>query len=133
LFRQWRGQPRTRPPDILSSPQFKCGDLDAERSRHCLSMANSQILAETDRLGQSELDPQAFLVLPGLAAELVRLNVEVIVAVGTLGPLAAKRATSTIPIVMTAAGDPLASGLVATEWGSVVSLHGSNGDARMSS
>jgi putative ABC transport system substrate-binding protein len=50
--------------------------------------------------------------LPGLAAELVRLNVEVIVAIGTLGPLAAKRATSTIPIVMTAAGDPLGSGLV---------------------
>jgi putative ABC transport system substrate-binding protein len=52
--------------------------------------------------------------LPELAAELVRLNVELIVAVGTLGPLAAKRATSTIPIVMTAAGDPLASGLVAS-------------------
>jgi putative ABC transport system substrate-binding protein len=51
--------------------------------------------------------------LPELAAELVRLNVEVIVAVGTLGPLAAKRATSTIPIVMTAAGDPLGSGLIA--------------------
>jgi putative ABC transport system substrate-binding protein len=44
--------------------------------------------------------------LPELAAELVRLNVDVIVARGTLGPLAAKRATSTIPIVMTAAGDP---------------------------
>jgi len=41
--------------------------------------------------------------LPEFAAELVRLNVEVIVAVGTLGPLAAKRATSTIPIVMTTA------------------------------
>jgi putative ABC transport system substrate-binding protein len=50
--------------------------------------------------------------LPELAAELVRLNVDVIVALGTLGPLAAKRATSTIPIVMTASGDPLGSGLV---------------------
>ena len=49
-----------------------------------------------------------------LAAELVRLNVDVIVASGTLGPLAAKRATSTIPIVMTASGDPLGSGLVAS-------------------
>jgi putative ABC transport system substrate-binding protein len=52
--------------------------------------------------------------LPELAAELVRLNVDVIVAIGTLGPLAAKRATSTIPIVMTAAGDPLGTGLVAS-------------------
>jgi putative tryptophan/tyrosine transport system substrate-binding protein len=47
-----------------------------------------------------------------LAAELVRLNVDVIVAVGTLAPLAAKHATATIPIVMTSAGDPLGSGLV---------------------
>ena len=52
--------------------------------------------------------------LPELAAELVRLNVNVIVAMGTLAPLAAKRVTSTIPIVMTAAGDPLGSGLVAS-------------------
>jgi putative ABC transport system substrate-binding protein len=51
--------------------------------------------------------------LPVLAAELVRLNVDVIVGVGTLAPLAAMRATSTIPIVMTAAGDPVGSGLVA--------------------
>jgi putative ABC transport system substrate-binding protein len=49
-----------------------------------------------------------------LAAELVRLNVDVIVATGTLGPLAAKRATTKIPIVMTAAGDPLGTGLVAS-------------------
>ena len=50
--------------------------------------------------------------LPELAAELVRLNVDVIVATGTLGPLAAKRATTTIPIVMLSAGDPLGTGLV---------------------
>ena len=47
-------------------------------------------------------------------SELVRLNVDVIVAIGTPGPLAAKRATSAIPIVMAAAGDPLGSGLVAS-------------------
>jgi putative ABC transport system substrate-binding protein len=48
------------------------------------------------------------------AEELVHLNVDVIVAEGTLAPLAAKRATSSIPIVMTVAGDPLGSGLVAS-------------------
>jgi len=50
--------------------------------------------------------------LPELAAELVRLNVDVILAFGTLAPLAAKRASATIPIVLANAGDPLRSGLV---------------------
>jgi len=52
--------------------------------------------------------------LPELAAELLRLNVDVIVAGGTPAPLAAKRATATVPIVMAGAGDPLGSGLVAS-------------------
>jgi putative ABC transport system substrate-binding protein len=52
--------------------------------------------------------------LPELATELVHLNVDVILALGTLAPLTAKRATMTIPIVMANAGDPLGSGLVAS-------------------
>jgi putative tryptophan/tyrosine transport system substrate-binding protein len=52
--------------------------------------------------------------LPALVAELLRLDVDVIVAGGTPAPLAAKRATTTIPIVMSSAGDPLGTGLVAS-------------------
>jgi putative ABC transport system substrate-binding protein len=49
-----------------------------------------------------------------IAAEFVRLKVDVIIAAGAALVLAAKRATSTIPIVFTGAGDPVATGLVAS-------------------
>ena len=49
--------------------------------------------------------------LPALAQELIRLNVDVLVTHGAAGSLAAKGATSTIPIVVTAVGDMLALGL----------------------
>src|SRR5262250_2380549 len=49
---------------------------------------------------------------PELAAELVRLKVEVLVTHGAPGTLAAKGATTTIPIVMATAGDAVLSGLV---------------------
>ena len=52
--------------------------------------------------------------LPDLAAQLVRSNVDVIVTHGTPGSLAAKRATTTIPIVMANIGDPVATGVVAS-------------------
>ena len=52
--------------------------------------------------------------MPELAAELVRLKVDLIVVSGIGVALAAKKATNTIPIVMTRAGDPVALGLVAS-------------------
>jgi putative ABC transport system substrate-binding protein len=52
--------------------------------------------------------------LDALAAELVRLHPDAIVTVGTPATWAAKRATSTIPIVVSGAGDILGSGLVAS-------------------
>jgi len=51
--------------------------------------------------------------LPALAAELVALKVDVIVAGATLAARAAKQSTSTIPIVFVSAADPVASELVA--------------------
>ena len=50
--------------------------------------------------------------LPALAAELAALKVDVLVAITTLEALAAKQATSTIPIVFAAVADPVTSGLV---------------------
>lgn len=53
-------------------------------------------------------------LLEPLAEQLVRLKVELIVTFGTNATLAAKNATTTIPIVIKSAGDPARSGLVAT-------------------
>ncbi len=52
--------------------------------------------------------------LPDLAAELVRLNVDLILAVATPGAGAAKQATPTIPIVMVGVGDSVGLGYVAS-------------------
>jgi ABC-type uncharacterized transport system substrate-binding protein len=52
--------------------------------------------------------------LPELATDLVRLRVDLIVATGGGSSLAAKRATTTIPIVMTNTGDPVTLGLIAS-------------------
>ena len=52
--------------------------------------------------------------LPELAAELVRLKVDVIVTHGAPGTRAAKHATATIPVVMATCGDAVASGIIAS-------------------
>jgi putative tryptophan/tyrosine transport system substrate-binding protein len=60
-----------------------------------------------DAAGQSD-------VLAEKAAELVRLKPDIIIVWQTPAAIAAKQATSDIPIVMTHVGDPVASGLVAS-------------------
>src|SRR6266516_2798598 len=49
-----------------------------------------------------------------IAVELVRIKVDVIVTTGTPAALAAKQATSVIPVVITGVADPVGSGLVAS-------------------
>jgi putative tryptophan/tyrosine transport system substrate-binding protein len=69
--------------------------------------------------------------LPDLAAELVRLNVDVIVSSSTPSALAAKSVTSTIPIIMANAGDPVSAGIVgslARPGGNVTGLASLNSD-----
>jgi putative ABC transport system substrate-binding protein len=65
--------------------------------------------------------------LPDLAAELVRLKVDLIVTSGRNTPLAAKKTTTTLPIVMTSSPDPVSEGLVsslARPGGNVTGLSG---------
>jgi putative tryptophan/tyrosine transport system substrate-binding protein len=74
-----------------------------------LGYAEGQNLAIEFRFAEWQLDR-----LPELAAELVALKVDVIVAGATPAARAAKQATSTIPIVAVAMGDPVADELVAS-------------------
>src|SRR5262249_25647364 len=101
---------------------FRIGYLDASTASGSMVLLDV-FRQELDKLGWiegknitieyrfAEQKPER---IPELAAELVRLKVDLIVVAG-LGPaLAAKRATTNIPIVMASAGDPVAAGLVAS-------------------
>ena len=70
-----------------------------------LGYVEGQSVAFEFRWAQGKLDQ-----LPELAAELVRLQVDVIVTLAPQATLAAKHATQTTPIVFVAMGDPVASG-----------------------
>ncbi len=74
-----------------------------------LGYVNSQNIVIEYRWAEGKLDR-----LPDLATELVRLKVDIIVAVQTQATVAAKNATGTIPIVMVAVTDPVGHGLIAS-------------------
>ena len=57
---------------------------------------------------------ESFEQNPSVAAELIRTNVDVLVAWASPAVIAARRATSTVPIVMMSVGDPLGFGFVAS-------------------
>ena len=90
------------------SPQQNAKVVEAFRRRLAeLGYIEGQSIFFEQRWAEGQQDR-----LPRLAAELVKLRVDVIVAVSTASVLAAKNATATIPIVMINVGDPVALGLV---------------------
>jgi putative ABC transport system substrate-binding protein len=74
-----------------------------------LGWVEGQNIAIEHRLAEGKLDR-----LPHLAAELVRLKVDVILATSSPPAVAAKNATRTVPIVMATSADPVGQGLVAS-------------------
>jgi len=96
-------------PERLASPFGERGLAAFRQGLRDLGYVEGQNIAIEYRWAEGRFER-----LPDLAAELVRLKVDVIVSVVTQASLAAKNATRTIPIVMVAAGDPLGSGLVAS-------------------
>ncbi|HEX5913779.1 MAG TPA: ABC transporter substrate-binding protein [Rubrobacter sp.] len=94
----------------VSSPSDRPLLLDAFRQRlRELGWVESQNIVIDYRYAEGRVDR-----LPDLAAELVRLKVDLIISWGTQGVTAAKNATKTIPIVMIAVRDPIGIGLIAS-------------------
>ena len=101
---------------------FRIGFLDSSTASGMAVLVKA-FLQELSTLGWIEgknfsidyrFAEQKTVRLPELAADLVRLKVDLIVATGRPETLAAKKATTNISILMVSVGDPVASGLVAS-------------------
>jgi putative ABC transport system substrate-binding protein len=106
-------QTKTAPRIGMLTPgtpeRFASLDAAFLQGLHELGYTEGQNFTVERRFGDWKLDR-----LPELAAELVRLNVDIIVASSTPPARAAKQATSMIPIVVVAMGDPVGDELVAS-------------------
>src|ERR1700704_990996 len=102
-------RPKTARIGFLSLSPGPTSTMDISPGLRELGWIEGQNLAIEYRWAANREDQ-----LPALAAELVRLKVDVIVTSSTPAAQAAKRATTTIPIVMTFVADPVGSGLVAS-------------------
>src|SRR5258705_10411682 len=110
----------------VTSPSDRPHHVDAFRQRlRELGWVEGQNIVIDYRYAEGRVDR-----LPDLAAELVRLKVDLIASGGTQGVTAAKNATETISIVMIAVRDPVATGLIASlvrPGGNVTGVSGSAG------
>jgi putative ABC transport system substrate-binding protein len=92
-----------------SEEQYKSRLAAVERGLRALGYVDGKDIVIEVRAAAGK-----FETLPKLAAEPIRLNVDILVTEGTPAARAAKNATRTIPIVMGNAGEPVATGLVAS-------------------
>lgn len=90
----------SQPADSYRSEAFHQG-------LHALGYVEGQNITMEYRYAEGELNR-----FPGLADELVQLKVDLIVASSAPAVLAAKKATKTIPIIMTNVGDPVGEGII---------------------
>lgn len=100
-------RPSDRLPGACSGLSFH--DEAFRQGLHDLGYAEGKNLGIENRAANDKEDR-----LPGLAADLVRLKVDVIVALHPRSACAAMNATKTIPIVFRSSGDPVAQGFVAS-------------------
>jgi putative tryptophan/tyrosine transport system substrate-binding protein len=105
-------QPATKAHRLGFLAYQRCADVLDPKGPFLLALRNlgyvqgqNLVIHCRDAIGRFER-------LPQLAAELVGLNVDVLVTEGTPQSLAGKQATASVPIVMVGVGDPVGSGLV---------------------
>src|SRR4051812_3108659 len=96
-------------PGSLGSPDGQAFLVAFRQGLHELGHVEGRDFVFEQRAAEGKFER-----LPDLAAELVRLPVDIIIAAATPATRAAQRATTTIPIVAIAMGDPVRDGLVAS-------------------